>query len=138
MNVLLLSSYLEDPNQLSSFVNLQTKLGETALHIASERGYENLVKLLLNAGAKPDIKNSQSWTPIQKAKTKTIEKILKGEISSISSNINQNNNNAIQNKKPKVQSLDPATSIWHKDIFELIFFFFSKKKIIFRFIQKIF
>lgn len=46
----------------------QNKIGETALHAAAWRGHPECVRLLLDAGANPRIRNQQRQLPIEIAK----------------------------------------------------------------------
>lgn len=47
-------------------VNRQNNCGETALHKAAEIGAVSLIKLLLEAGADPSIKDNESSTPLMR------------------------------------------------------------------------
>lgn len=48
--------------------SFQNKIGETALHAAAWRGHPACVRLLLDAGASPRIRNQQRQLPIEIAK----------------------------------------------------------------------
>ena len=45
-------------------VNAVNQAGNSALHIAALRGYNTIVKLLLEKGARIDIKNKRGQTPL--------------------------------------------------------------------------
>eukprot|EP00035_Acanthoeca_spectabilis_P029732 m.6215 g.6215 ORF g.6215 m.6215 type:complete len:217 (+) comp3809_c0_seq2:35-685(+) len=48
-------------------LSMQTKHGNTALHRAAKAGNREIVKLLLEAGAKPHATNHNGWTPLHDA-----------------------------------------------------------------------
>ncbi len=56
--------------------------GNTALHIASEKGYPSMVKFLVNQGANPLAKNNAQQTPLDKARTLQ-KKITGGHMNNI-------------------------------------------------------
>ena len=58
-------------------INEVQKTGSTALHGAAYYGQINAVKVLLNYGAKTNIKNSYGHLPIDEAMTEEIKNILK-------------------------------------------------------------
>jgi ankyrin repeat protein len=45
-------------------VNAANALGETALHAAAARGYDSVVKFLLENGARSDVRNTRGQTPL--------------------------------------------------------------------------
>ena len=54
--------------------------GSTALHVASYRGHEKIVELLLEKGASHSIVNIYKNTPLDEAKTERIKKLIRGRI----------------------------------------------------------
>ena len=48
-------------------VNAANQAGNTALHIAASRGYNTVVQLLAEGGAKLDVKNKRGVTPLASA-----------------------------------------------------------------------
>ncbi|CAF1409154.1 unnamed protein product, partial [Rotaria sp. Silwood1] len=54
--------------------------GSTALHVASYRGHEKIVELLLERGASHSIVNRYQNTPLDEAKTEKIKKLIRGRI----------------------------------------------------------
>jgi len=57
-------------------VNLLNSSGETPLHHAAKWGYDGIVQILLEAGARPDIKNHRKLTPMDLAHSVHISKLL--------------------------------------------------------------
>ncbi len=57
--------------------NAKTESSWTALHGAAHSGHKGAVELLIKKGAKVNVKNNEGETPLDVAKTKEIEKILK-------------------------------------------------------------
>jgi ankyrin repeat protein len=47
-----------------SDVNARDEKGQTALHIATNNGYINIIKALMNAGASPNIKDNKGMTSV--------------------------------------------------------------------------
>jgi len=58
-------------------VNQQNKDGWTALQVASQRGNEKVVKVLLEKGADFNMRNHKGETPLSVVKTKAISQLLK-------------------------------------------------------------
>lgn len=61
----------------SAKVNIQNKLGFTALHYAAEKNDVEAVKLLLANGADKNLKTNDGKTPAELTTNKTIKKLLK-------------------------------------------------------------
>ena len=71
-------------------VNEIQKTGSTALHGAAYYGQKNVVKLLLNYGAKTNIKNNFGHLPIDEAMTDEIKNLLKESENDLISKLYQN------------------------------------------------
>jgi ankyrin repeat protein len=54
---------------LGADVNAANQAGDTALHGAAGKGYGRIIQLLVNSGAKLDVKNRRGMTPLMIAKT---------------------------------------------------------------------
>lgn len=49
-------------------INVQNKKGDTALHVAAKYGTDEIIRILLKAGAKKDIRNNENKKPLDLAK----------------------------------------------------------------------
>lgn len=58
-------------------VNYKDSDGNTALHIAAKKGFDNFLVYLLDLGAAPDTLNSSGWTPLMSAVAKEKAKCAK-------------------------------------------------------------
>jgi hypothetical protein len=58
-------------------VNIQNNLGDTALHIASRKGFKEIVEALCDAGSDPWLKNDEGCTPLMTASVFTIQQLLR-------------------------------------------------------------
>ena len=58
--------FLSQVDNASSFINLQTNEGSTALHLAVRKRDEKLVQTLLDAKANTGITNKEGDTPVGK------------------------------------------------------------------------
>ena len=58
-------------------VDAQNSEGDTPVHIASRKGFKELVETLCDAGANPYLKNSSGFTPLMQASTFTIQQLLR-------------------------------------------------------------
>ncbi|PKS09158.1 hypothetical protein jhhlp_003772 [Lomentospora prolificans] len=52
------------PAELRKLRKLEERRGQTALHLAAENGNSEIVKLLLEQGASPNVRNSRNQTPL--------------------------------------------------------------------------
>ena len=50
--------------EIGAFVNAQSYSGNTALHVATGRGYSDIVRLLMRYGADMSVKNTHRDTPV--------------------------------------------------------------------------
>ena len=77
-------------DSLKKNINAQDKDGDTALIFAAKRGYDNILDLLLQEGADPNLRNFKERTPLMEAtkrgKANIVTKLL--EIDSLKKNIN--------------------------------------------------
>ena len=67
--------FLSQVDNVSSFINLQTNEGSTALHLAVSKGDEKSVRALVEAGVNTRITNNQRVTPLAIAEKKGPPKI---------------------------------------------------------------
>lgn len=87
------AGYLECINELLKVptikINVQNKLMDTPLHLAAWKGHSNIVKVLLEAGADPNLLNTENKTPYDLTKDSLTASILKpyNTRSSVSSNV---------------------------------------------------
>ncbi len=58
---------LDDPDQ-RKLIDLKNFEGKTALFLAIFYGYHDMLKLLLKAGANPNVQNDFGWTPLMQAR----------------------------------------------------------------------
>ena len=58
-------------------VNVQNYAGDTPIHLASRKGFKELVAALCDANANPELKNSAGYTPLQEAQLFSIQQLLR-------------------------------------------------------------
>jgi len=58
-------------------VNIQNNVGDTALHLASRKGFKGLVEALCDAEANPLLKNHAGLAPLQEARSFPIQQLLR-------------------------------------------------------------
>jgi len=58
-------------------VNIQNSMGDTALHLASRKGFKELVEALCDADANPLLKNKAGLTPLQETRAFPIQQLLR-------------------------------------------------------------
>ena len=63
-----------------NLVNARDQNGQTPLHWAANKGHIRIVKMLVDGGAKTDVKDNTGWTPLEYAeemKKKDVVKFLR-------------------------------------------------------------
>lgn len=76
------SAYQAAPQDISDAlsqgadINIQTEFGDTALHLAIAKGTPEIINLLLEHGAEPELPNQAGYTPIEIARRHKKDDIL--------------------------------------------------------------